>query len=274
MQQFEESNLRSDFLLSQEGGNKNLNQEVEEPKKSHLGKGKSKCPKTRPNQKILKFRNYLNGIWTKDEHDMLLFALEIFGNQWRAIQIFLGTRSSGQIRSHVQKHFQAIRRETIKDLQENSKKHQGPFLITKQYRNYPFRVALTEEEIRRVKEIKKLYFSSKAEKKENSKAGEGDEHIHKEDFDLPPLGNIPNEDNMAEYMNEIKCLEFPLSPRNHFHELLIDNEVQMESSLSKLNFYQPDQWFPITQGITVEKEYPSENQIGYQTATSQENCLL
>ena len=61
------------------------------------------------------------GRWTKDEHEKFLegkyvtdnlanlnsvfTALRLYGNNWKEVQSYIGTRSGPQIRSHAQKFF-------------------------------------------------------------------------------------------------------------------------------------------------------------------------
>lgn len=60
------------------------------------------------------------GRWTKDEHEKFLegkyateyrkfdpyfIALRLYGNNWKEVQSYIGTRSGPQIRSHAQKFF-------------------------------------------------------------------------------------------------------------------------------------------------------------------------
>ena len=54
------------------------------------------------------------GRWDSNEHMRFLEAINIFGNQWKEVQKFIGTRSSKQVRSHAQKFFMKLK--TFKDL--------------------------------------------------------------------------------------------------------------------------------------------------------------
>jgi SHAQKYF class myb-like DNA-binding protein len=173
---------------------------------------------------IIKYLHYSNGKWSREEHEMLLFALDILGNHWKAIQLFIGTRSSEQIRSHVQKHFQAIKREAYKKLKKNHIETKKPFLVTKQYMNYPFRLLLTTDSIKQVDEMKEKWFSLHRIINGDNKTGEA----IKEDFELPPLGNLPAEDKMFEPLGEIKSLEIPGSPRKDISHLGFVSEKEQE----------------------------------------------
>lgn len=43
--------------------------------------------------------------WTKEEHQMFLDGLELFGKNWKEISKYVKSRTSEQCRSHGQKHF-------------------------------------------------------------------------------------------------------------------------------------------------------------------------
>ena len=45
------------------------------------------------------------GRWNPDEHMRFIEAISNFGNEWKEVQKFVGTRSSNQVRSHAQKFF-------------------------------------------------------------------------------------------------------------------------------------------------------------------------
>lgn len=44
-------------------------------------------------------------VWTKDEHARFLSALQIYDRDWKKIEVYIGTKTVLQIRSHAQKHF-------------------------------------------------------------------------------------------------------------------------------------------------------------------------
>lgn len=50
--------------------------------------------------------------WTDDEHERFLAALKLHGRAWRKIEEHVGTKSAVQIRSHAQKFFSKLQRET------------------------------------------------------------------------------------------------------------------------------------------------------------------
>lgn len=50
-------------------------------------------------------RKFLNGKWSKSEHERFLKGFSAFGRNWSEVQKLVKTRSLAQVRSHAQKHF-------------------------------------------------------------------------------------------------------------------------------------------------------------------------
>ncbi|KAJ0963862.1 hypothetical protein J5N97_028984 [Dioscorea zingiberensis] len=50
--------------------------------------------------------------WTEEEHDKFLEALKLYGRAWRRIEEHIGTKTAVQIRSHAQKFFTKMGRES------------------------------------------------------------------------------------------------------------------------------------------------------------------
>lgn len=56
---------------------------------------------------------YSWGRWTKIEHRRFIEALKLYGKDWSKVQQHVGTRSSTQARSHAQKFFQRIQKQSL-----------------------------------------------------------------------------------------------------------------------------------------------------------------
>lgn len=54
--------------------------------------------------------DYNTGRWTDLEHKKFLEAILLYGNEWKKVQKYIGTRSSTQARSHAQKFFLRLKK--------------------------------------------------------------------------------------------------------------------------------------------------------------------
>uniref|UniRef100_A0ACD5UUP0 Uncharacterized protein n=1 Tax=Avena sativa TaxID=4498 RepID=A0ACD5UUP0_AVESA len=68
----------------------------------------ARFPKARKPYMITKQREK----WTEDEHKLFLEAMQLHGRAWRRIQEHIGTKTAVQIRSHAQKFFSKVIRES------------------------------------------------------------------------------------------------------------------------------------------------------------------
>ena len=57
----------------------------------------------------------VSGRWTKEEHERFLKALELYGRDWKKVQVYVATRSTTQTRSHAQKYFAKIEKDGPKE---------------------------------------------------------------------------------------------------------------------------------------------------------------
>jgi len=51
------------------------------------------------------------GRWKKEEHELFLKGLKLYGRDWKKIEVLVGSRTGPQIRSHAQKYFNRIGKE-------------------------------------------------------------------------------------------------------------------------------------------------------------------
>lgn len=92
----------------------------------------SKRKAIRPSKKIA-YTHY--GRWTTEEHDRVMKALDLYGNEWSEVEKYVGTRTSHQIRSHLQKHFLKQRKNQIMELARSGQLRSKIFVVTREYRN-------------------------------------------------------------------------------------------------------------------------------------------
>lgn len=81
----------------------------------------ARLPKARKPYMITKQREK----WTEEEHKLFLEAMQLHGRAWRRIQEHIGTKTAVQIRSHAQKFFSKVTRDSSGD-SGNSSSGAGP----------------------------------------------------------------------------------------------------------------------------------------------------
>src|SRR5690242_2938907 len=94
-------------------------------------KGKRLCPEAGSEP-----RKVRSGKWTEEEHKLFLEAIEIYGNMWKNVEAYVGTRTCAQIRSHSQKYFQGQRTKKLEELKRTNQLKNMVFIVQKEYRNY------------------------------------------------------------------------------------------------------------------------------------------
>lgn len=83
-----------------------------------------------------KATTYNSGKWTEEEHKRFIEAIEVYGNQWKKVRNYVGTRSCSQIRSHCQKYFRRKRNMMLQELRRTNSHKGMRFLVVKEYYNY------------------------------------------------------------------------------------------------------------------------------------------
>lgn len=63
------------------------------------------------------------GRWTKEEHELFLKGLEIYGKGWKQIATLIKTRTVVQIRTHAQKHFLKQHKNQLLENQQKNASH-------------------------------------------------------------------------------------------------------------------------------------------------------
>ena len=103
------SNIGEQILHNQINSNLDIN---EEEYNNFLRNNSTPIKKT----KVLNNKNskYISGRWTINEHKKFLEAIIKYGNDWKEVQKYIGTRSSSQARSHAQKFFIKLKQDQSK----------------------------------------------------------------------------------------------------------------------------------------------------------------
>jgi len=59
--------------------------------------------------------DFINGRWTQEEHQKFIDSILKYGNDWRKVEKYIGSRSSTQARSHAQKFFEKMKMANLID---------------------------------------------------------------------------------------------------------------------------------------------------------------
>lgn len=99
-------------------GHQNITEDLRNPQNSSDIDmlAEARVPKARKPYMITKQREK----WTEDEHKLFLEAMHLHGRAWRRIQEHIGTKTAVQIRSHAQKFFSKVIRESSGDSSNSS----------------------------------------------------------------------------------------------------------------------------------------------------------
>ncbi len=85
------------------------------------------------------------GKWAADEHQRFVEAMDRFGNSWKDVMQYIGTRTPAQIRSHAQKYYKHLRLQKMKEMKSDPKQKNAVFVITKEYLNRTTTTARTTQ---------------------------------------------------------------------------------------------------------------------------------
>jgi SHAQKYF class myb-like DNA-binding protein len=75
------------------------------------------------------------GPWTLREQERFLEAIEKYGNSWKDVAAYIGSRNSNQCCSHAQKHFMRIRRLKAVEMRKNPETKNHVFVVVKHFYN-------------------------------------------------------------------------------------------------------------------------------------------
>ena len=109
-------NLNSTEILFSNEENKNLNNNSLFNSNINIINNINNTTQIKKSKNANKNSKYSTGRWNMEEHKKFIQAIITYGNDWKEVQKYIGTRSSSQARSHAQKFFIKL-----KEDQSNSK---------------------------------------------------------------------------------------------------------------------------------------------------------
>ena len=166
-------------------------------------------------------KNHSTGRWNRDEHQRFIDGIIKYGNNWRQVQKYIGTRSSTQIRSHAQKFFDKLKRSKIfkkgeYDLSTNSLKllyeimsklsEKQKVQATKKLYSLPYEINYRPDNINKNKSEDEFNFSNDDEDFQNNNNKNDEENIktklinNKDDYYLEKDENNNNKLNNNDYI--------------------------------------------------------------------------
>lgn len=86
-------------------------------------------PQAQPQTGSLMSNTFKPGRWSQEEHERFLKGFELYGHKWRKVRDVVGTRTVTQVRTHAQKFFVKMKKQstmekpTITTPHKNSPRH-------------------------------------------------------------------------------------------------------------------------------------------------------
>jgi len=88
---------------------------------------------TRRSKMIKKMES--QGPWTPKEQERFLEGIKRYGNSWKDVAAYVGSRNANQCCSHSQKHFMRIRRLKAEEMRNNPETKDHVFVVVKYFYN-------------------------------------------------------------------------------------------------------------------------------------------
>lgn len=72
-------------------------------------------PQPQPQPQPLMANTFKPGRWSNEEHERFLRGFELYGHKWRKVRDVVGTRTVTQVRTHAQKFFVKLKKQSTMD---------------------------------------------------------------------------------------------------------------------------------------------------------------